>query len=56
MRLELLGKLNAIPGIDLSRNVISKRPSIGLEVLAQGSNLDQFLRVFEWFIEEIKSA
>lgn len=54
-RLELLGKLNAIEGIWLPEDAITKRPSIPLATLAEGAALDQFLKVLDWACEQIRS-
>jgi hypothetical protein len=55
-RLELLHKLNAIEGIDIPVEAISRRPSIPLEILGEETVLQRFLAVFEWFLAEIKNT
>jgi hypothetical protein len=50
----LLDRLNAIEGISLSAEVVTRRPSLPLTVLKHGDNLQQFLGVFDWVIEQIK--
>lgn len=52
-RLELLEKLNQIPGVNLPKEAINRRPSIKLSTLGQGKNIEQFLSIFDWVIEEI---
>ena len=52
-RLELLEKLNQITGINLPKESINRRPSIKLSILRANKNVDQFLSVYEWVIEEI---
>ena len=48
-RLELLHRVNEIPGVSFSRDVITKRPSIQLSLLAgDPSALEQLQRVLEW--------
>jgi len=51
-RLELLGRLNEIPGVSLPEDSISKRPSIPMDLLSNDEALAQFKSIFEWFIEE----
>ena len=53
-RFELRRKLNQIPSVAISADAITKRPGIPLAVLAHPVALDEFLRVFEWFLEESK--
>lgn len=53
-RFELLNHLNSIPGVSLSQNSITKRPSIKLSVLAEGDNVEKFLDIYCWFLKQIK--
>lgn len=55
-RLELLSKLNQIPGITLDESKINSRPSIDLAILAEGDNLKSFLEIFNWFYDEVKKS
>lgn len=55
-RLVLLGKLNAIEGISLPDDSISRRPSIPLKAFQNATALDQFLEVYDWFIVQIKTS
>jgi hypothetical protein len=52
-RRALLRLLNAIEGISIPEDAISRRPSIPLEVLAEDDRLNQVLSVFEWVVDEI---
>jgi len=52
-RLELLNKLNAIEGVSISPDKITKYPSIRLSVLENENSLKQFFAVYEWFIEQV---
>jgi hypothetical protein len=45
-RRDLLNRLNAIPGVSIPENGITRRPSIPLIVLANPSALEQFLAAF----------
>ena len=53
-RLEILHRLNQIPGISIPNNAIDKYPSIALTKLRSESSLRQFLKVLDWVISEIK--
>ena len=54
-RLELLRRLNAIEGIDISIDKITKRPSISLGLLKGEAVMQQFLKTFDWVIQEIQN-
>ena len=53
-RLELLGRLNSIPGIAIDREAISGRPGIPFTALKELSSTQAFLGVFDWVMEELK--
>lgn len=53
-RLELLKRLNAIDGVSIPTDAITRRPGIPLTVLADMSRLAESLAVFEWFIHEVQ--
>jgi hypothetical protein len=53
-RLDLRARLNQIPGVAIARESITKRPSVSLSVLRPEAHLEQFLRTFDWVIQEIK--
>ncbi|HVG44365.1 MAG TPA: hypothetical protein VM890_06520 [Longimicrobium sp.] len=55
-RIEILHRLNEIPGVAIPESSISRRPSIPLTVLARDGNMARFLAVFDWFLEEVRSA
>jgi hypothetical protein len=55
-RLEILEKLNAIPGIALPESAIRRRPNIPLADLVGDNRLDQFLEVFNWYLEQVKTS
>ena len=56
MRRELLARLKAIPGVSLPDDAIGRRPSIPLSTLQDQTALDQFLEIFDWFLDQIKAA
>jgi hypothetical protein len=55
-RMEILHRLNEIPGVAIPESSISRRPNISLEVLARDGNMARFLAVYDWFLEEVRSA
>jgi len=55
-RLEILGKLNEIDGVDIRADAITRRPSIKLSLLSEQKALEKFLSVFDWMLEEIKKS
>jgi len=54
-RLEFLEILNLIPGVSISQESITKRPSIPLSILANKEVLKMFFDAFEWFINEAQA-
>jgi hypothetical protein len=55
-RIELLNRLNTIPGVSLPRDSIERFPSIQIGVLQQRENLENFVEIFEWFINTVTSS
>ena len=55
-RRELLDRLNAIPNVSLPDDSIARRPSIPLKAFEDPAALDQFLQVFEWFLNQITAT
>ena len=55
-RLELLRRLNEIPGVDLPEDGIIRRPSISLASLTNPNALAMFLKVIEWTIQEVEAT
>jgi hypothetical protein len=55
-RLELLRRLNEIPGVDLPEDGINRRPSISLGALVDSNAFESFVGIMEWAIEEVKTA
>lgn len=55
-RLELLRKLNEIPGIEFPENAISKKPSTQLDIFRDERNLKKLLTILEWFADEARST
>jgi len=56
VRMELLRRLNALPGITIPANAITRRPSIPLSRLKGNNILMQFLETINWVIQEIKAS
>ncbi len=55
-RLDLLQRLNAIPGVNLPPDAITRRPSVSLAVLADDAALKMLLAVLDWVIGEVRTA
>lgn len=56
-RRELKNRLNAIGGVSISDDQISKRPAISLAVLTSGpSEVEKLLSVLSWVVQEFMSA
>lgn len=55
-RLELLHRLNDLPGVSLPSDAISRRPSLALATLTDEAVLKKFLDTLDWVIQEIKSS
>ena len=51
-RIELLSQLNALPGVSLPPDAITRRPSIPLSLLQDDAVLQQFLAICDWIIQE----
>lgn len=54
-RKQLLERLNAIAGVSLPEDAITRRPSIPLSLLAPEDKMAQFLKVLDWAISEIRT-
>jgi hypothetical protein len=54
-RIELLNKLNQINGVNISLDKISGRPNISLSLLVDNNELQKFIKIYKWFIDEIKN-
>jgi len=52
---ELANKLNNIPGITISSDQLTRRPSVPLSVLQERENLENFFLVFQWVIDGYRS-
>jgi hypothetical protein len=55
LRRELLNKLNAIPGVQITIDSLEGRPSIPLSILRESSSLQRFLSAFDWFCDRIRT-
>lgn len=55
-RLDLLRRLNEITNINISEDKISVRPNFYLSVLQDEADLGHFLKVLDWFVEEVKAT
>jgi hypothetical protein len=55
-RLQLLRRLNKIPGVNLPESSLDKFPNIPLSTLTDDNALGEFLKAIAWTIEEVKAA
>lgn len=55
-RFEVLEQLNAIQGVSIPADGISRYPSVPLFAFLEESSLNRFLDVYEWFLKEINAA
>lgn len=55
-RLELLERLNRIPGVRISANKIDRFPAIALSKLGQENGPQTFIETLEWVMNEIEGA
>jgi len=55
-RLELLGRLNTIPSIELPADSVGRLPRFPLSAFSDAESLDQFLTTFDWVIDEIRAT
>ncbi|MBK7691370.1 MAG: hypothetical protein IPJ31_09705 [Bacteroidetes bacterium] len=51
-RLELLNKLNTIPGVAIPQERVSARPNFPLAVLNTETELQKFMDIFDWYWKE----
>ena len=56
LRLEKLTRLNAIPGVSLPQDGITRRPSIPLTSLLEEGRTEALLGVYEWVLEQIRAV
>jgi hypothetical protein len=55
-RLELLHRLNPVPGVKIPPDAITRRPPIPLAVLKDGAVLGLFLAALDWVIQEVSAS
>jgi len=53
-RLDMLRRLNGIGGIDIPEYKVGLRPSFFLSALHQEADLRDFLKVLDWFVQEVR--
>lgn len=54
-RAELLRKLNSLPGVAIPEPGLTKYPSLPITLLADENSLQQFLSVWDWYLESIRN-
>jgi hypothetical protein len=55
-RLELLRRLNEVPGIAIPEDALNRYPNFRLSTLKEEGALRQFLGTLDWFVQEIRSS
>ena len=55
-RMEILHRLNEIPGVAIPVSAVSRRPTVLLTALALDDSTSRFLSVFEWFLNEVRAG
>jgi ribosomal protein L30E len=55
MRLELLKRLNQVPGVALPEKSVYEWPQFPVSILINPVALEQFLQVLDWVVDEIKA-
>jgi len=55
-RLELVRRLNEIPGVDIPADGITRRPSFPILLLQDPKALETFQRAIEWAIQTVKEG
>lgn len=53
--MEMLRRLNEVPGVSIPQTAIAKGPSVPLSILNDEA-LDKFLNVFDWVLERIRKS
>lgn len=55
-RLELLKRLNALPGVNVPEARLKGRPSVPLLAVADDAAMKAFLAILDWYVGEVKAA
>jgi hypothetical protein len=55
-RLELVRRLNEIPGVELPNEAIDKWPNFPVSAVHEKDNKEKFYEILEWLIQEIRAA
>jgi len=55
-RRELLRKLNELPGVFLAEDRIDKFPTMPVAVLVEEASLEQFLKILDWVVNQIRAS
>lgn len=55
-RLEMLERLNAIPGVSLTADAIRRRPNLPLKRFVEPVARRQLTSVFEWYLSQVRGA
>lgn len=55
-RQQFLDRLNAMPGVTISADALSRRPSIPLSTLTNPDSLKGFFESLDWCVSEVRAA
>lgn len=55
-RLDLLQRLNAIPGVSIPENGITRRPPIRMSAIAAEGSVERLIETLGWVVEEIQAS
>jgi len=55
-RMELLRRLNDVPGFSLPSDGIARRPSVQLAALGEKTVRSHFLQVLDWVVEQVRAS
>lgn len=55
-RLELLRRLNEVPGVSIPVSAITRRPTFPLSALVEPDALCRFLSVLDWLVAELRDG
>ncbi len=53
-RKKILDRLNEIEGVNIPENKIDKRPSFSIKLLKEKTEFEKFIKIYDWFFNEIE--
>jgi hypothetical protein len=55
-RLDLLHRLNEIPGVEIPEDALNRRPGVPLSIFSDEANLERLLGALDWAVEQILAS